>query len=344
MAQQVVLATGGAGYIGSHVTAALMAAGYRVVVLDDFSNASEAVIDRLNAIGPGSVEVVRGDVRDRALLDALLSRHAVAAVIHLAGLKAVGESVEKPLRYYDVNVGGAAALLAAMAQAGVRRLVFSSSATVYGEPERVPIRETARLGATSPYGRTKLVIEQMIGDLVAAEPGFAAISLRYFNPVGAHPSGTLGEDPRGVPNNLFPFVAQTAAGLRERVLVFGDDYPTRDGTGIRDYIHVMDLAEGHVAAVDRLMGGDGVGEHRAINLGRGEGFTVLEALAAFRRVVGAEIPFKVVSRRPGDVPELVADPGLAERLLGWRATRDLGAMCADHWTFQKQVFGTVQAR
>jgi UDP-glucose 4-epimerase len=332
-----VLATGGAGYIGSHVAAALMAAEHRVVILDDFSNSHPEVIDRINAIGPGRALLVRGDVRDEAVLDNLFAAHRIDAVVHLAGLKAVGESVEKPLLYQRVNVGGAIALFEAMLRHGVMRLVFSSSATVYGQPEQVPVTEEARLGATSPYGRTKLAIEGIIDDVAVAHPDFAAISLRYFNPVGAHPSGTLGEDPRGVPNNLFPYIAQTAAGMRERVRVFGDDYPTRDGTGIRDYIHVVDLAEGHVAALEHLLRGEDVrGRNRAINLGCGRGTSVLEALAAFRRAAGTDIPFQVVARRPGDVPEVVADPSLAERLLGWRARRGLAQMCADHWAFQQR--------
>jgi UDP-glucose 4-epimerase len=332
-----VLATGGAGYIGSHVAVALMAERHRVVILDDFSNSQPSVIERINAIGPGRVAVTQADVCDEAALDKLFEEHRIDAVIHLAGLKAVGESVEKPLLYHRVNVGGAVALLAAMLRHGVRRLVFSSSATVYGVPEHVPVTESARLATTNPYGRTKFAIEGIIDDVTAAHGDFAGISLRYFNPVGAHPSATLGEDPRGVPNNLFPYIAQTAAGLRDRVRVFGDDYPTRDGTGIRDYIHVVDLAEGHVAALEHLLKGDDVrGRNQAINLGCGQGTSVLEALAAFRMAVGTEIPFQVVARRPGDVPEVVADPSLAARLLGWRARRGLAQMCADHWAFQRR--------
>lgn len=332
-----VLATGGAGYIGSHVVAELLSTGNRVIVLDDFSNADPGVADRINALGLGEPEVVRGDIRDAALLDTLFSREPVDAVIHLAGLKAVGESVVKPLAYYDVNVAGAVVLLDAMRRHGVERLVFSSSATVYGDPAQSPIDEDASLQATSPYGRTKLFIEEILSDLAVAWPGFAALSLRYFNPVGAHRSGLIGEHPRGVPNNLFPYIAQTAAGLRERLNVYGADYPTPDGTGVRDYIHVLDLARGHVAALDFLQAGEGRGRNLALNLGCGRGYSVLEALAAFERAVGREIPREIVARRPGDVAECVADPRRAEAILGWRATHDLEAMCADHWAFQSRL-------
>lgn len=329
-----VLATGGAGYIGSHVVAELLAVGWRVVVLDDFSNADPGVPARIASLGFGTPEVVTGDIRDAALLDDLFQRHEVDAVVHLAGLKAVGESVEKPLAYYDVNFAGAIALLRAMQGHGVSRLVFSSSATVYGAPDRNPIDEDAAIGATSPYGRTKLFTEGLLDDLAVAWPAFSAISLRYFNPVGAHASGLIGENPRGVPNNLFPFIAQTAAGMREKVRIFGNDYPTPDGTGVRDYIHVLDLARGHVSALDFLMRGEAKGRNLALNLGCGRGYSVLEAVAAFSRASGREIPCEIVARRPGDVAECVADPRRAEALLGWRATLGLEAMCADHWAFQ----------
>jgi UDP-glucose 4-epimerase len=332
-----VLVTGGAGYIGSHVAAELLAAGHPVVVLDDFSNADPGAIDRIAALGHGAPELVKGDVRDGRLLDRIFAGHDVGAVIHLAGLKAVGESVAQPLRYHDVNVGGAVALLQAMRRHGVGRLVFSSSATVYGMPESNPIPETAPLRTLNPYGRTKLMVEQVIDDLVAAGPEFAAVSLRYFNPVGAHASGLIGENPRGIPNNLFPFIAQTAAGLRERVRVFGDDYPTPDGTGVRDYIHVVDLARGHLAALDYLAAGEGRGHNLALNLGRGQGYSVLQALAAFGRAVGRPIPYEIVPRRPGDAAECVADPSRAAALFGWRAERDLETMCADHWAFQSRL-------
>jgi UDP-glucose 4-epimerase len=332
-----VLVTGGAGYIGSHVAAELLAAGHPVVVLDDFSNADLGAIDRIAALGHGAPELVTGDVRDARLLDGVFARRDVGAVVHLAGLKAVGESVAQPLRYHDVNVGGAVALLQAMRRHGVGRLVFSSSATVYGMPESNPIPESAPLRTLNPYGRTKLMVEQVIDDLVAAEPDFAAVSLRYFNPVGAHASGLIGENPRGIPNNLFPFIAQTAAGLRERVRVFGGDYPTPDGTGVRDYIHVVDLAHGHLAALDFLAAGEGRGRNLALNLGRGQGYSVLQALAAFGRAVGRPIPYEIVPRRPGDAAECVADPSRAAALFGWRAERDLETMCADHWAFQSRL-------
>jgi UDP-glucose 4-epimerase len=252
--------------------------------------------------------------------------------MHFAGKKAVAESVERPLLYFESNLGGAVALLQAMQDAGVRRLVFSSSATVYGLPETLPVDERAATGPINPYGQTKLMIETVIDALCAAEPAFAAMSLRYFNPVGAHPSGLIGEDPRGIPNNLFPFVAQTAAGRRDKVRVFGDDYPTPDGTGVRDYIHVVDLARGHLAALERLMADRAAG-HTRLNLGTGRGHSVLEAIAAFARASGREISYEVVGRRAGDVATLVADPSAAERLLGWRAERGLDEMCADHWRY-----------
>ena len=278
-------------------------------MLDDFSNASPDSLERVASLGHGRAELVRGDLRDPAALDAAFARGPVDAVIHLAGLKAVGESVAEPLRYWDVNIGGTVALLAAMLRHGAGRLVFSSSATVYGEPERNPIAEDARLGPQNPYGRTKLAVEQIIADLVVARPDFAAVSLRYFNPVGAHGSGLIGEDPKGTPNNLFPFIAQTAAGLRDRVRIFGDDYPTPDGTGVRDYIHVVDLARGHLAALDFLLAGEAAGRSIPINLGCGRGYSVREALAAFSRAVGREIPHEVVApaagrrRRDGGRPE-----------------------------------------
>ena len=334
--QATILATGGAGYIGTHVVAELLAAGHRVVILDDFSNAGEDAPGRIAALGHGAPELVRGDIRDRASLDAAFGGRRIDAVIHLAGLKAVGESVERPLRYYDVNVGGAVALFEAMARHAVRRLVFSSSATVYGAPSSNPIGEDAPLAALNPYGRTKLMIEQIIGDFVVARPETGAISLRYFNPVGAHKSGLIGEDPKGVPNNLFPFVAQTAAGVRERLRIFGADYPTPDGTGVRDYIHVVDLARGHLAALDFLLGGQGVGRNLAVNLGCGRGYSVLESVEAFGRAVGRPVPYEIVGRRAGDVAECVADARLAAELFGWRATRGLDEMCADHWAFQSR--------
>jgi UDP-glucose 4-epimerase len=332
----VILATGGAGYIGSHVVTELLASGREVVVLDDFSNSTPDVIERVNRLGHGTAELVAGDVRDAALLDRLFKERRIDAVIHLAGLKAVGESMAEPLRYHDVNVGGAITLFQAMLRHGVNNLVFSSSATVYGLPDRVPIDETAPLATLNPYGRTKLMIEEIITDLVAAAPDFGAISLRYFNPVGAHASRAIGENPKGTPNNLFPFIAQTAAGIRDRVQVYGADYPTPDGTGVRDYIHVVDLARGHLAALDYMLASNAVrGRNIPVNLGCGRGYSVLEAIAAFARAAGREIPYEIVARRAGDAPTCVADPRLAAELFGWTATRGLEEMCADHWAFQQ---------
>ena len=332
-----VLATGGAGYIGSHVVAELMAAGHRVVILDDFSNAGEDTPARIAAIGRGAPEVVAGDMRDPGALEAAFAGRGIDAVIHLAGLKAVGESVVEPLRYFDVNVGGAVALLQAMARHGVRRLVFSSSATVYGTPETNPIPEAAPLAALNPYGRTKLMIEQVIDDLVVARPELAAVSLRYFNPVGAHESGLIGENPKGVPNNLFPYIAQTAAGIRERLRIFGDDYPTPDGTGVRDYIHVVDLARGHLAALDFLLAGEG---WAATCRSTSAAAAATACSSRSRPSAGRSarpIPYEIVGRRAGDVAECVADPRRAAELFGWRATRGLDEMCADHWAFQSRA-------
>jgi UDP-glucose 4-epimerase len=338
VAGEWILATGGAGYIGSHVAVELLSAGYRVVVLDNFENSERDAIDRINGIGAGEVALVEGDVRDQAVVGDLFQRYPVTAVIHLAGKKAVAESVEKPLLYFDANINGALTLFRAMQAAGVERLVFSSSANVYGVPETLPIDESARTGPTNPYGQTKLMIEQIIDGLVVAEPRLSAISLRYFNPVGAHESGLIGENPRDVPNNLFPYIAQTAARKRRTVQVFGDDYPTRDGTGMRDYIHVVDLARGHVAAVDHMIRGRSQGgEHLRINLGTGQGYTVLEAIAAFSKACGFSIPFEITARRPGDVAASLADPSKAHALLGWRARHGLEKMCADHWAFQSRT-------
>jgi len=335
-----VLVTGGAGFIGSHTVVELLAAGHRVVVVDDFSNSSPEALRRAGELGGGEVDVVEGDYGDPAILDRAFAGGDVGAVVHFAGLKAVGESVEQPLRYYRTNVGGTVELLAAMQRHGVRDLVFSSSCTVYGEPERVPLTEDCRLAPMSPYGRTKLVIEQLVADVAASEPGWHALFLRYFNPVGAHPSGDLGEDPRGVPQNLMPYVMRVAGGQYPHVRVFGADYPTRDGTCIRDYIHVVDLALGHVAALERLGSPDGC---LALNLGTGQGSSVLEVLDAASEAVGAEIPRQVVDRRPGDVVATWADPARAAAVLGWRAERTLADMCADAWRWQQRHPGGFTA-
>jgi UDP-glucose 4-epimerase len=327
----MILLTGATGYIASHTWLALHEAGFEVAGLDDFSNSSPEVLRRLQALGADVSRFTRADVRDRAALDALFEGGRIEAVVHFAALKAVGESVAEPLRYYANNVGGLIALAEAMQRHGCKAIVFSSSATVYGQPERLPIREDAPLAATSPYGATKLVSEGILRDLQNADPAWRVALLRYFNPVGAHESGTIGEDPRGTPNNLMPYVAQVAVGKRPRLQVFGADYDTPDGTGVRDYLHVVDLAEGHVAALRRLLAGD---RTITVNLGTGRGSSVLELVRAFERASGRTIPYDIVPRRPGDVASCYADPALAERLLGWKALRGLDTMCADTWRWQ----------
>jgi UDP-glucose 4-epimerase len=326
-----ILVTGGAGYIGSHTVVELLQAGFEVVVLDNLRNGSAESLRRVEAITGRHAPLVEGDLRDEALVTRLLADHRFDATIHFAGLKAVGESVEKPLAYYDNNVAGTVTFLRCLETAGVRRLVFSSSATVYGDPQRVPIGEDAPTGPTNPYGRTKWMIEFILADLVAADPRWAVGNLRYFNPVGAHPSGRIGEDPDGIPNNLMPFVAQVAIGRRDTLSVFGGDWPTRDGTGVRDYIHVVDLAQGHVAALRRLFEAPG---HWTVNLGTGRGYSVLEMVAAFEKASGRPVPHRIVGRRPGDIAECYADPARADALLGWRATRGIDEMCADSWRWQ----------
>jgi UDP-glucose 4-epimerase len=327
-----VLVTGGAGYIGSHACVSLIEAGYEVVVLDNLCNGSAQAIERVGRITGKAPVLVQGDVRDRACLDRIFSDHTVCAVMHFAGLKAVGESVAKPLDYYENNVAGTLTLLAAMEQAGVHTLVFSSSATVYGDPASVPIREDFPLSAINPYGRSKLMVEEILADWHSANPIWGICRLRYFNPVGAHPSGLIGEDPQGEPNNLMPFVAQVAVGRRDKLYVFGDDYPTPDGTGIRDYIHVMDLVEGHVATLDHIL------QQRSlltINLGTGNGVSVLDMVGAFERASGQSVPYEIVNRRPGDVAECWADVSLARESLGWKASRSLDQMCEDAWRWQE---------
>ncbi|HEY6131026.1 MAG TPA: UDP-glucose 4-epimerase GalE [Halioglobus sp.] len=326
-----VLVTGGAGYIGSHACVALLEAGYEAVVLDNLCNSSVVALERLQEICGRSPTFIQGDIRDQACLDRIFQDHSIIAVLHFAGLKAVGESVDKPLEYYDNNVAGSLNLLAAMRKAGVSNLVFSSSATVYGDPVTVPIRENFALVPTSPYGRTKRMVEDILADWHGANPDWSIGRLRYFNPVGAHPSGRIGEDPRGFPNNLMPFVAQVAVGQREKLFVFGNDYATPDGTGVRDYIHVMDLVEGHVAALDYICSHRGL---HTINLGTGNGVSVLEMVDAFERASGQSIPFEIVARRPGDIAACWADPGFARELLRWQASRSLTQMCEDTWRWQ----------
>lgn len=327
----MILVTGGAGYIGSHTVVELLAAGHELLILDNFSNSSPKVLDRIQQISGRRPPLVEGDIRDQQLLARLFAEHSLQAVIHFAGLKAVGESVEQPLRYYDNNVVGSLHLFEAMAAAGLFNLVFSSSATVYGDPHTVPIDESFPLQATNPYGRSKLIIEDMLRDIGRADPRWRVALLRYFNPVGAHASGLIGEDPRGIPNNLMPYVSQVAVGRRDELSIFGGDYATPDGTGVRDYIHVVDLARGHLAALNRL---DQLAGVIPLNLGTGRGYSVLEVVAAFERASGRPVPYCVVDRRPGDVAACYADPQRARELLGWGAERDLATMCADTWRWQ----------
>jgi UDP-glucose 4-epimerase len=326
-----ILLTGATGYIASHTWLELQAAGHEVVGVDDFSNSSPEVLTRLAELSGREPEFVRASVCDAAAMDALFARRRIDAVVHFAAFKAVGESTQQPLRYYQNNMGGLMTLAEAMRSHGVPRIVFSSSATVYGKPERLPIREDAPTRATNPYGETKLMGEKILSDMAAADPAWQVAILRYFNPVGAHASGRIGEDPRGIPNNLMPYVAQVAIGRRERLHVFGDDYDTPDGTGVRDYIHVVDLAQGHVAALRRLLDAPG---SLTVNLGTGRGYSVLELIAAYERASGRQVPYEIVGRRPGDIDACYADPLLAKEVLGWEATRGLDAMCADSWRWQ----------
>ena len=327
-----ILVTGGTGFIGSHACVALMAVGHEVTVIDDLSNSQREVIDRVEKISGKRPVFFEGDVRDRDLLRTLFKQRSVDAVIHFAGLKAVGESVAQPLRYYDCNVGGAMALCEVMAEVGVKTLIFSSSATVYGDPASVPIREDFPRSATNPYGASKLMIEDMLADVAKSDGQWRIARLRYFNPVGAHESGLIGESPSGIPNNLMPFVAQVATGQRERLSVFGNDYPTPDGTGVRDYIHVMDLAEGHVAALDYLQNHSGL---LTVNLGTGCGYSVLDMVRAFEKASGRPVPYAIMPRRPGDVAACYADPALVKKLLGWSAKRGIDEMCRDGWRWQQ---------
>ena len=328
---KVVLVTGGAGYIGSHTCVELLDVGYVPVVFDNFSNSSPEVLARIESLTGRPLRFYQGDIRDPAALDHALMDSGASAVVHFAGLKAVGESVEQPLRYYDNNVVGTLRLLEAMGRAGVKSLVFSSSATVYGEPQSLPLTENHPLSATNPYGRTKLVIEDMLRELHHADPAWRIAILRYFNPVGAHSSGEIGEDPVGVPNNLLPYVAQVAVGRREYLNVWGADYPTHDGTGLRDYIHVVDLALGHLKAMERLQT---AAQCFSVNLGTGTGYSVLDIVRAFEQASGHTVPYRVGSRRAGDVAACYADPSHAAQLLGWRAERDLALMCRDAWNWQ----------
>ena len=328
-----ILVTGGLGYIGSHCCIALHQAGFHPVIYDNLSNSSRLVLDQLEKICGQRFDSIEADLLDATALQQAFVQYQPEAVFHFAALKAVGESVQQPLRYYQNNVGGTLNLLQQMQQAGCPRLIFSSSATVYGDPQFLPLTEQHPLGATNPYGWTKVMAEQMLQDLCHSKPGFLAIALRYFNPAGAHPSGLIGEDPRGIPNNLMPYVAQTAVGRRPFVSVYGQDYPTPDGTGVRDYIHVMDLAEGHVAAYQRLRAQTGF---HAFNLGTGKGDSVLQLIATFSAAAGREIPYQFSARRPGDIAASYADAGKALQQLGWRTRYDLGRMAEDSWRWQTQ--------
>ena len=330
---KTILVTGGAGYIGSHTCVELLNAGYACVVLDNLCNAQQESLRRVQAITGKSLDFYKVDIRDRERLHTLLDQHSVDAVIHFAGLKAVGESVEQPMRYYDNNVRGSLTLFEVLEAHKIRNLVFSSSATVYGCSSDDPVAEDTPLHAVNPYGQTKLMVEQMLRDIGAADSNWNAINLRYFNPVGAHPSGEIGEDPNGIPNNLTPFITQVAIGKRERLSVWGDDYNTRDGTGVRDYIHVVDLARGHVKALQKLATDPGV---LNINLGTGNNYSVLEVVAAFEKASGRPIPYQIEGRRTGDVATLYADPTLAKALLGWQAELDLDAMATDAWRWQQK--------
>ena len=332
MTSPTVLLTGATGYIASHTWLALEGAGFHVVGVDNFSNSSPAVLERLHRLSGSAPEFVRADVCDGAALDRVFERRRFDAVVHFAAFKAVGESVARPLDYYANNVGGLVTLCGAMQRHRCRRMVFSSSATVYGRPQSLPIREDAPLAASNPYGSTKLIGESLLRELGASDSQWRSACLRYFNPVGAHESGLIGEDPRGTPNNLMPYVTQVAVGRREALQVFGNDYATPDGTGVRDYIHVTDLAAGHVAALHWLLSND---TSLTVNLGTGRGYSVLDVVRAFERASGRSIPYRFAPRRAGDVDAVYADPALAHALLGWRAERDLATMCEDSWRWQR---------
>ncbi|MEH8020299.1 UDP-glucose 4-epimerase GalE [Rheinheimera metallidurans] len=326
-----ILLTGGAGYIGSHTALELLNSGYKVISFDNFSNSSDEALNRVEQLTNNAAISIKGDIRDEQALKQLFSQYDIKAVVHFAGLKAVGESTELPLHYYDNNVTGTVTLCRVMREFNVKKLVFSSSATVYGDAKHVPIPETAPRSATNPYGQSKLMVEYILQDLVAAEPDWGITLLRYFNPVGAHSSGRIGENPNGIPNNLMPFISQVAVGKREQLSVFGNDYPTHDGTGVRDYIHVVDLALGHVKALQYLEHNNGI---EAINLGTGVGYSVLDMVNAFSKVNKVAVPYQVVARRPGDIATCYAEPSKAKTLLGWQAEKTLDDMVRDSWRWQ----------
>jgi UDP-glucose 4-epimerase len=328
-----VLVTGGAGFIGSHTCVELLAHGHEVVVVDNFSNSSPGAVDAVQKLAGRPLVLHEADLRDRADLDAIFAAHRIDAVIHFAAKKAVGESMRIPLEYFDINIGGTTALLRAMNDHGVRRLVFSSSCSIYGETTKVPLDEDDPAAPTNPYARSKYLCEQLLTEACAHNPDLSVIALRYFNPIGAHPSGDLGEDPNGVPNNVLPYLAQVAVGRRAELPVFGNDYPTPDGTCVRDYIHVVDVADGHRVALEHLDDERGL---RVFNLGTGSGASVLELIGEFERAVGSPVPYRIEGRRPGDVATLIANPARVEHAWGWRTTRDFAAMCTDAWRFQSR--------
>jgi UDP-glucose 4-epimerase len=329
----MVLVTGGAGYIGSHTIILLIEAGYEVVIFDNFSNSSKESINRVEKLVNQKIALVEGDIRNADDLQKVFDNYKIDSVIHFAGLKAVGESVEKPLKYYDNNVNGTRVLCEVMAENGCKSVVFSSSATVYGDPHTVPILEDFPLSATNPYGRSKLFIEEMLRDVYVSDSEWKIVLLRYFNPVGAHISGTIGEDPNGIPNNLMPFIAQTAVGKREQLSVFGDDYDTPDGTGVRDYIHVVDLADAHVKALDNIADFD---EVMSINIGTGNGYSVLDMVKAFEEASDKKVPYVIAPRRAGDIASCYANPSYAKEVLGWEATHSIKEMCEDTWRWQSE--------
>ena len=327
----MVLVTGGAGYIGSHTCIALHEAGFDFIVFDNLCNSSSESLQRIEKIINKKIKFIEGDIRSKENMQKAFEMYEIDSVIHFAGLKAVGESVELPLKYYDNNISGTLVLLEVMQEYNCKKIVFSSSATVYGDPHTTPIKEDFPLSCTNPYGRTKLFIEEMLRDVYRADSNLKIVILRYFNPVGAHQSGTIGEDPNGKPNNLMPFIAQTAVGKREFLSVFGDDYDTIDGTGVRDYIHVVDLAQGHVNSLQKISSLDGV---LTVNLGTGNGYSVLEMVAAFEKASGKKVAYKIAPRREGDIASCFADPAYAKEVLGWSATKELNEMCEDSWRWQ----------